>query len=402
MHLSVRFSTNIKLRNENYYPNLGEKDFNPVIHLLIKVHSTILCNIVFMKLIQTRKIRAILLHILLWISAWFFFVYFFNYNSESIQYPVWFASLLLPLTMAITYFVVNFLIPKYLLTKQYFRFTLYSFYTLVASSYLIVIIIYGCLIFLLSLDIDVMPPMSKNFVFILIMVYLVVGLVSFISILNQNFKTISRNKELQNKILETQLQLKEQELHYLKRQIHPHFLFNTLNTIYGFALKQSKQTPDIILKLSNLLDYILYQINKPRVSLKEEVLHIKEYIELERIRFQDTLKVVFNAGEIRDDIQVAPMLLIPFVENAFKHGNIIDGFLSIEINIKVSNNSLDFNIRNTFNRENQNQEPGIGLENIKKRLNLNYSNHYQLTYDNTNNWYSVNLLISNLNAIKND
>lgn len=220
---SVRFSTNIKLRNNIYYPYFVEKDFNPVIHLLIKVGSTILCNIVFMKLIQTRKIRAILLHILLWISAWFFFVYFFNYNSESIQYPVWFASLLLPLTMAITYFVVYFLIPKYLLTKQYFRFTLYSFYTLVASSYLIVMIIYGCLIFLLSLDIDVMPPMSKNFVFILIMVYLVVGLVSFISILNQNFKTISRNKELQNKILETQLQLKEQELHYLKRQIHPHF-----------------------------------------------------------------------------------------------------------------------------------------------------------------------------------
>ena len=174
-----------------------------------------------------------------------------------------------------------------------------------------------------------------------------------------------------------------------------------MNTIYGFALKQSKQTPDIILKLSNLLDYILYQINKPRVSLREEVLHIKEYIDLERIRFQDTLKVVFKADEINDNIQVAPMLLIPFVENAFKHGNIIDGFLSIEISIKVSNNSLDFNIRNTFNQENQNQKPGIGLKNIEKRLDLNYSDHYQLTYDNKNNWYSVNLHISNLNAIKN-
>lgn len=354
-----------------------------------------------MKLVKNKKIGTAVMHVLLWIAVWFFFIYFFNYNSENIEYPVWFASLLLPLTIATTYFVVYFLIPKYLLTKQYLRFALFSFYTLVASSYLIVMIIYGCLIFLLSLDIGIMPPMSKNFVFILIMVYLVVGLVSFISILNQNFKTISRNKELQNKILETQLQLKEQELHYLKRQIHPHFLFNTLNTIYGFALKQSNQTPDIILKLSNLLDYILYQINKPRVSLKEEVLHIKEYIELERIRFKDTLKVVFKADDISDDIQVAPMLLIPFVENAFKHGNIIDEFLSIEIHIKVSDNSLDFTIRNTFNQENQNQEPGIGLENIKKRLDLNYSNHYKLTYDTSNNWYSVNLLISNLNAIKN-
>ncbi len=348
-----------------------------------------------------KKVKVIILHIILWISIWFFFIYFFNYNSENINYPVWFASLLLPLTMATTYFVVYFLIPRYLLTKKYVQFALYSFYTLIASSYLIVMIIYGGLIFLLSLDISIMPPMSKNFVFILIMVYMVVGLVSFISILNQNFKTISRNKELQNKILETQLQLKEQELHYLKRQIHPHFLFNTLNTIYGFALKQSKQTPDIILKLSNLLDYILYQINKPLVSLKEEVLHIKEYIDLERIRFQDTLKVMFNADDINDEIWIAPMLLIPFVENAFKHGNIIDGFLSIEISIKVSGNSLDFNIRNTFNQENQNQKPGIGLENIKKRLDLNYGSNYQLTYNQKNNWYTVNLLISNLNTSKN-
>jgi len=349
-----------------------------------------------------NKIKVITLHIFLWISIWFFFIYFFNYNSESVNYPVWFASLLLPLTMATTYFVVYFLIPRYLLTKKYVQFALYSFYTLIASAYLIVMIIYGSLIFLLSLDVAIMPPMSKNFVFILIMVYMVVGLVSFISILNQNFKTISKNKELQNKILETHLQLKEQELHYLKRQIHPHFLFNTLNTIYGFALKQSKQTPDIILKLSNLLDYILYQINKPQVSLKEEVLHIKEYIGLERIRFLDTLKVVFNADDINDDIKVAPMLLIPFIENAFKHGNIIDGFLSIEISIKISNNTLDFNIRNTCNQETQNKKPGIGLENIQKRLDLNYGDNYQLSYNNRNNWYSVKLLISNLNVTKND
>jgi len=150
-----------------------------------------------------------------------------------------------------------------------------------------------------------------------------------------------------------------------------------------------------------LLDYILYQINKPHVSLKEEVLHIKEYIDLEKIRFQDTLKVVFKADEINNDIQVAPMLLIPFVENAFKHGNIIDGFLSIEIDIQVSNNSLEFNIRNSFNPETQNEKTGIGLENIKKRLDLNYSNNYQLTYDHKNFWYSVSLVISNLNTFQN-
>jgi two-component system, LytTR family, sensor kinase len=237
-----------------------------------------------------------------------------------------------------------------------------------------------------------MPPMSRNYAFILILVYLVVFIVSFVSILNNNFKTISKNKELQNKILETQLQIKNQELQYLKKQIHPHFLFNTLNTIYGFALKQSKDTPDIILKLSNLLDYILYQVNKPKVSLKEEILHIKEYIALEKIRFQDTLAISFRSDTISNDIQIAPMLLIPFVENAFKHGNLIDGFLTVEIDIKLNKNQLAFSISNSALKNTQNQnEAGIGLENIQKRLNLLYNKNYHLKIDNQNNSFVVNL-----------
>jgi LytS/YehU family sensor histidine kinase len=244
-----------------------------------------------------------------------------------------------------------------------------------------------------------MPPMSRNYIFILILVYLVVGLVSFVSLLNNNFKTISRNKELQNKILDSQLQIKNQELQYLKKQIHPHFLFNTLNTIYGFALKQSKDTPEIILKLSNLLDYILYQVNKPKVSLKEEVLHIKEYIELEKIRFQDTLKIAFTSNKIPENIQISPMLLIPFVENAFKHGNLIDDFLTIEVTIYLIEDELNFSIRNTFlNSEKEENKNGIGLKNIQKRLNLLYKNKYELNINNKNNWFEVNLKISNLNS----
>lgn len=244
--------------------------------------------------------------------------------------------------------------------------------------------------------------MSKNFFFILILVLLVVGVISSISLLNYSFKTNSRNKELQNKILNTQLQLKEQELLYLKKQIHPHFLFNTLNTIYGFALKQSQQTPDIILKLSNLLDYILYQVNKSKVPLNEEVKHIKEYIDLEKIRFKDSLKVVFNSDKIDKDIEIAPMLLIPFVENAFKHGSIIDKFLQIEINISVQNSNLFFEIVNSFKTEENEDSGGIGLENIKKRLQLNYADQFNLTHTIKNNKYLAKLEIFSLNMTENE
>jgi len=375
----------------------------PVFYRLKDAKSAIFRNIVVMNLLKKIHYKTVLFHILFWIAVWFFFYYFFSYNSDDTAYVTWFSSFLLPLTIGVTYFVVFFLIPGYLLTRKYFLFALYSFYTTVFTSYIIVLIIYGCLIFLLNFNIAIMPPMGKNFYFILILVNLVVGIVSFISILNHNFKTTSRNNELQNKILATQLQLKEQELHYLKRQIHPHFLFNTLNTIYGFALKQSKQTPEIILKLSNLLDYILYQVNKPRVSIKEELLHIEEYIGLEKIRFKDTLKVEFTQDIDNEEMQVAPMLLIPLVENAFKHGTLAEGLLKVEIIVSVQNNRLDFLISNTFiRRESKVPEGGIGLENIRKRLELNYKSNYQLTHEIKGSWYRSKLEIFNLNIWNNE
>ncbi|WP_346864320.1 histidine kinase [uncultured Draconibacterium sp.] len=356
-----------------------------------------------MNLLKKIEPKIILYHTLFWVAVWFFFFFFFSYNSDKIDYALWFSSGLLPLTIAVTYFINYRLIPNYLFTKRYWKFALYTFYTFIYISYIITLLIYTCLIFILKFNVNEMPPMSKNYFFILLLVVLVVGIISFVSVLNQSFKTASRNKELHNKILETQLQLKDQELHYLKRQIHPHFLFNTLNTIYGFALKQSQQTPDIILKLSNLLDYILYQVNKPLVSLKEEVLHIQEYIELEKIRFQDTLKVDFTSNDIDSTIQVAPMLLIPFVENAFKHGNLIDGFLRIKIEVEVVDKQLCFRIGNSYiNHNEKDHENGIGLENIKKRLDLNYPNNYKLENYLQDNWYFAELKIDDFNALIDD
>lgn len=355
-----------------------------------------------MKVFSIKWLRVIALHLLFWVAVWFFFVYFFSYNSDDTAYVNWFSSFLLPLTMGVTYVVVFVLIPRFLLTKQYVKFFLNGFYLLVFSSYIIVLIIYGCLIFLLDFNISIMPPMSKNFLFILILVYLIVGVVSFITVLSHNFRIDSRNKELQNKILAAQLQIKDQELHYLKMQIHPHFLFNTLNTIYGFAIKQSKQTPEIILKLSNLLDYILYQINKPLVSLHEEIMHIKEYIELEKIRFQDSLKVNMSIDDIDDQLNIPPMLFIPLVENAFKHGQILHGFLEIDLLVRLKKSRLTFTLCNTILGSDFTEgKEGIGLENIKKRLELHYPHQHILTHEIKDDRYSVSLIIENIKAIHN-
>ena len=345
------------------------------------------------------RVPTIIFHLLFWIGVWFFYYYFFNYNSSDRGYVIWFSSLLLPLTMAITYFSIHYLIPRFLLQKKYGRFVLYGFYTLLASSYFIVLFIYGCLIIYKKFDATNIPPMVKNFFFIMILVYLVVGLVSFVTILNRSFTTEKRNRELENKMLSAQLHFKEQELYYLKKQIHPHFLFNTLNTIYGLALKQSVHTPEVILKLSNLLDYILYQVDKPGVTLKEEVSHIREYIELEKIRFQDSLKIEFNSREIDGEMLIAPMLLMPFVENAFKHGELQHGYLEIRIDISAEKGALDFSIKNTVLPEQpEERNSGLGLENFRKRLDLHYKGKYTLERMISGGWYTARLRISDLNA----
>ncbi|GGG07206.1 hypothetical protein GCM10011344_04640 [Dokdonia pacifica] len=238
-----------------------------------------------------------------------------------------------------------------------------------------------------------MPLLSRNVIFVLILVYLVVSVVCFVQLLRYNHKTASLNKELENKLLEGKLVLKQKELYFLKQQIHPHFLFNTLNTVYGFALKGSKETPDLILKLSNLLDYILNQIEKPEVPLTEEIKHIESYIGLERVRFRDTLRVTFTK-EIEKEISIPPMLFIAFVENAFKHGTPIDGFLTIDIHLKTTAKQLFFTIQNTAIVNNSSSENhGIGLENTRKRLESIYPDAYQLSTIYKEHYYQVQLEI---------
>ena len=229
-------------------------------------------------------------------------------------------------------------------------------------------------------------------------VMLIVSLMSGIKLIQHNYKSILKNEDLKNKILQTQLQLKKQELSMLKMQIHPHFLFNSLNTIYGFALKKRDEAPKMILKLSNLLDYILYQIEKPTVSLENEINHLEDYISLEKLRFHDTLEVNLIKGDDISEMYIAPMLLIPFVENSFKHGAIIDGCLAIMIAVKRNSEMLFFEVENSV-LEKTNDSTGIGLENIKKRLEMLYPNAYTLEINRTDKLFKVQLAI-NINGLK--
>ncbi len=303
----------------------------------------------------------------------------------------------MPITIATTYVSIYKLIPDYLITKRYALFVLYSIYTLIISGYLVMVSIFFSLIYISNFEYKAMNPNTKNILFVMTGIYLVVFIVSAFKLMKLNIRASEKTKALETKILETQLKLKEQELHYLKMQIHPHFLFNTLNTLYGFALKKADETPEMVLKLSNLLDYLLYQVDKPFVELEAEVNHIQDYIDLEKMRFNNTLNVHFNYKNNDASVKVPPMLFIPFLENSFKHGAIKNGMLDIDIHLKYEDKQLIFTIFNTYNPK-QTKEKGIGLQNIKKRLDLLYKDNYELAISEDNIVFCASLKIHMVNV----
>lgn len=345
-----------------------------------------------------RYVVHFIMHLFFWVAIYFFYNYFLGYGSDNTEYVNKFSMYLMPVTMIVSYFFYFFLIPNYLLKKKHWLFLLYTVYTIIiATSLIILSILYGA-VFLADLKSENSSALTKTLPFIVLGVFFVVLVVVSIGLIVHNYQSIVKNEDLKNKILQTQLQLKDQELKFLKMQIHPHFLFNSLNTIYGFALKKGDEAPEMILKLSNLLDYILYQIEKPTVALENELNHLEDYIALEKIRFHDTLKINFQKRGNKEGTLIAPMLLIPFVENSFKHGSIIDGFLTIDISVETTKGKLLFQVENSI-IEHEKKTAGIGLENIRKRLEMLYPNAHSLEIVQENNQFKV-LLEININGLK--
>lgn len=318
-----------------------------------------------------KILKKIPLHLIFWFVVLFFFSSFFSVGSKNENFIFWFSTILSIITIVSSYVFVYYLIPDFLIARKYKKFILYTFYAGVFIVCAVLMTVVFGFVFFYNLEFKQMPALTKNSGVILVCVLLIIALASAFKILKDTYKSLDEKKTLENKFLQTQLQLKEQQLRFLKMQIHPHFLFNTLNTLYGLSLKKSEKAPEMILKLSNLLDYILYQVDKPLVLLKDEINHIEDYISLEKSRFQDSLKIMFNKNIIDDKLEIAPMLLLPFVENAFKHGAQIDGIVNVLISLKVDKNELNFTIKNSAISK-ENSKKGIGLDNIKKRLEMFY------------------------------
>lgn len=345
--------------------------------------------------------RRIYIHILFWVAYWLFESNIeFAWLSNSLSFasaPV-FKRLILALSEE---FVQLFLHIPYVYLLLYLLYqrtrppkTPYGPAILIALLAIAAVILHRLLVtyFILPVvygDSELEKPFPVNRV---ISSFLNLLTLSALAIIAKQYRMSLRWKEREKNLEKEKL---EAELKFLRTQTNPHFLFNTLNNIYALARKKSDVTADVVMKLSKLLRFMLYESRREFITLAEELRVLDDYIELEKIRYNDRLKLRFTREVDNEQQKIAPLILLPFVENAFKHGASETRFeSSIDIFVRLTGGQLSFMIRNSKEDNGQDEiVENIGLGNVRRQLELMYPQH-QLTIDHSPEYFQVNLTIN--------
>jgi sensor histidine kinase YesM len=300
-----------------------------------------------------------------------------------------------PVHMILVYLNIIVLMPRFVYKRKYFMYIIF----LIASLLLMVFMKFNLTFFLVSENIwPEGPSVIHDFTFTYA-IDMMIGELYVITFVTAIKITMDWLEE-QKRVAALEKMQSDTELLFLRSQISPHFFFNTLNNIYSLSIEKSEKTPRIILKLSELMRYLLYETKTKRQSLEKEIICIQNYLDLERIRYGELLKINMNiSGDILDK-KIAPILLLSFVENAFKHGaNKNIGNVTIDIDFRIVKNFLYFTISNPISEITKhklliNHSGGIGINNVKKRLALGYdSDEYDLKIDNEDKLFTVKLKI---------
>ncbi len=338
----------------------------------------------------TRPVR-ILQHVIFWLLVITFFTLMVgakNRNYFSVLQQLMFT---LPLDIAVTYFHVYFLIPKFLQRKRYISLLVIivvtAFVILVVESIVNMYIVEP--IFWPDAKMYPYPLLSWRSFYLLVNIYTIVLLASVLKLVRYWL-----NADQQRLSLE--LQNQASELALLRSQISPHFLFNTLNNIDTLIHMDAGKASDCVHRLSEIMRYIIYETDRDYVLLQKEVNYLRTFIELQSIRYKekDFVELVIE-GEAGNQM-IAPMMLVPFVENAFKHVDKSSVMPAIRIRIDIFKGSIEMNVVNRFRPVedgSKDESSGIGLSNVIRRLKLLYPNNHELDIQTDNAVFSVHLRI---------
>ena len=335
--------------------------------------------------------RRWLLHVIFWVT-----LLFSGVPKDLLVHRVTFIesitmdSCIIVSQILLSYFLGYYVIPKFFLNKKYVA----GFILLIIGTYILSVLA-RVLVVHVGETLVRKPPFTQEPILEIItdiqaLVFRYVPTIYSVVFIFVFIKYFIGYKEVREKDLLFDKEKSEIELKTLKAQLNPHFLFNTLNNIYSLSIINSPKTSVSIGKLSEILDHILYKSDDKFVSLSNEVELINNYIELEKLRYDDRLKVTVTTA-IENDIEVPPLILLSLVENAFKHGAGEDsGSPEIDISVEVKESKLRFKTANSVSKDYQsNSKENIGLSNIRKQLDLIYEDKYDLKINFQNNRFEV-------------
>ncbi len=341
-----------------------------------------------------RVKNRIVYHLFFWLLAFVFWSWFFTKLTQNYSYTLVLLAIVIPVAAGLVYFFNFYLIPKYLFTKRYCRFTLFAVYALTIGVWLILMSTFLYFTILLQKGSGAGFPFVIDVAFYLAGTFLVIFAGVLSHVIRENFRILVSKTDLEKQQLETQTKLKELEMQLLKNQFQPHFLFNTLNNLYALSLKKSNDTPQLILKLSELLDYSLYGSEKGKVTIREEIEFITNYLDFAKLRFGTQLAISLNQSTVNSERSIHPHLFIPFVENAVKHGITSNPDIDfIQIDISEKSSAIDFNITNSREPNSALKSGGLGLQQAKQRLELLYPERFDLNIREEEKQFMVSLKI---------
>ena len=225
----------------------------------------------------------------------------------------------------------------------------------------------------------------------LMSVFFAVACIGLLRFVEDYFELEAKRKELENQQLTSELQ-------FLRAQVNPHFLFNTLNNLYYLAVNNNTRTPEVIAKLSGMMRYMIYESNHEKVPLEKEIDYIENYLSLERLRLEENVPITFEVEGETAGVRIAPLILITFLENAFKHGVSSSAAAPwITVHLQVTRNELTYRVANGKLSEDSKvlkNKSGIGLQNVRRRLELSYPDRHYLRISDTDDRYEVVLKLN--------
>ena len=322
--------------------------------------------------------RQFFIHIFIWGILYSIILFFIYAEIKDITLKVCFR---ITFTAVIFYTNYSLLVPYFLLKKKILPY-LFCVVILLLISYLIILNVFG---FEFYDSRNLLDKRPSKFTIIIFFNSVIIIIGTIIRLYEQWIENDRINKEIEVKKNKT-------ELESLKNQLNPHFLFNSLNSIYSLSTKKSNDTPEAVIMLSELMRYMLYKANDKKVFLKDELQYIENYIKLQHIRIAKNKNVKINIKGVISTQKISPLLFISYIENAFKYGTDFNGNTEIEIDISVKDNELQFKCVNIIgNRSKDEESSGIGMQNTKNRLELLYPNKHWLTTIENDNKFMVDL-----------